>query len=589
MILDIPSNTLCGNTQELDLSGSNVCTLIGKNGSGKSSILETIFDKYSENESLRIISFSSGQNERFSKIYSTHKSNKFKKITQVNNETLTYINKFHFDKNWVKTLVFFATSLHNKRTRKFLKEKYIDADIYNDLTSIFNLTLYIPKFYINQIQDAYSKESTDPMHESVRRTYLHSILTNIIESFYHEEYDYEKELKINIEIKAEEVFSLFESNVDKIFTFLALTNYGSTSMFDISTATLRFKDSLEFDNLSDGEYQLLTIYALLDLFDSSNTLFLFDEIDSHLHYKNINSLWDILKTISGKLITTTHISESILNNNFSSLSYVENGRIINDLVPKKILEKISNVVNHEKFIYQVSSKLENLVLIDDESDWEIFKELVRIKIDENAYMLLNNITPLKEGSGWNFEKQLFGDNKIEFVKKIKEYSDIHNINLKNIFMICDNDDYGLSALNGIQCKVTEKIAPHMNEISSFNNNQTKSYLLSWRRREILHYMISYSMLKEYSKLNELKIIAPYVNSDDYIGNNFDSDANIKITSKGNVKFIKQLMTKENGDVDADNWTDYDKLKELISKIPEAEISDDITEMYKFIKRKIESN
>ena len=49
------------------------------------------------------------------------------------------------------------------------------------------------------------------------------------------------------------------------------------------------------------------------------------------------------------------------------------------------------------------------------------------------------------------------------------------------------------------------------------------------------------------------------------------------------------MSKENGDVDADNWTDYDKLKQIISKIPANEISEDIVKMYEFIKSKVESN
>jgi len=46
--------------QTIDLSENNICTLIGKNGAEKSTLLESIFQ---HNTNTNIISFSSGQNE----------------------------------------------------------------------------------------------------------------------------------------------------------------------------------------------------------------------------------------------------------------------------------------------------------------------------------------------------------------------------------------------------------------------------------------------------------------------------------------------------------------------------------------------
>ena len=77
------------------------------------------------------------------------------------------------------------------------------------------------------------------------------------------------------------------------FTQAADNNY----FIDKSRCKLVFKNNIELDQLSDGEYQLLFLYALIDLFDSDNTLFLFDEADSHLHYKNIEKLWALLHSI----------------------------------------------------------------------------------------------------------------------------------------------------------------------------------------------------------------------------------------------------------------------------------------------------
>lgn len=590
MTINIPAYKYIQNEQNINFSDRNICTLIGENGSGKSTILESIFNKYIEEDDKKVICFTSGQNELFYSIFDKHKqqSNKFK--PDENN----IINSFYFDYWWVRFLVFFAVTI--KRNGKV--KQYFDEKNY-DLSSLsIDFKFRVRKPYINQIKNELQRESNGEFAiESKRRTIHYNLLLKLINKKINADYDFDEInnniVKRTLSLNITEARNIFGNEANKIFTFLSHATMGWLSNIDIESCGLYLQqnvEELEFEQLSDGEYQLLSIYALIDLFDSENTIFLFDEIDSHLHFNNINKLWDILKSINGKVITTTHISESILNNDFNSISYIEKGKIVNDLVPKKILEKISNVVNQEKFIYQICSKLENIVLIDDESDWEIFKELAKIKIGEEAIILLKDIVAIKETSSYNSDFQLFGNEKIEFTKNIKAYSLANTINLKNIFMICDLDEYAVSNIGlNHQCIVTDKLKPSINEIQKFNNNQTSSYLLSWKRREILHYMISCSMLKEYNKIKELKKIANYITEKKFINKNFDDDNNIKTAPKSKVKFIKQLMSKENGDVDADNWTDYDKLKQIISKIPANEISEDIVKMYEFIKSKVESN
>ena len=585
MIVEIPSYKYIDESQKIDLSTIRISTLIGENGSGKSTLLESVFKNYTG----KIISFSSGQNELFTNIYNEIKRNTFKKFQSINTDS-EEIKKYHFDYDYSRVLIFIALSLKSGIVRKYLIEnQYINSSLSN--TSL-NIEFELPEYYLTAYNDARKKEEKEPEHNSIIKTYIHKYIERIIEKKIHSEYDFDKVIKKNnLTLTSDDLLSIFdEKDSWKIFTFISLTNNSAIPIFNYRNSKLLIKNDLEFQQLSDGEYQLLSIYALIDLFDEVDTVFLLDEVDSHLHFNNISKLWNILKTISGKVITTTHISESILNNDFNSISYIEKGKIVNNLVPKKVLEKISNVVNQEKFIYQICSKLENIVLIDDESDWEIFKELAKIKIGEEAITFLKDIVAIKETSSYNSDFQLFGNEKIEFTKNIKAYSVDNTINLKNIFMICDLDEYQITNINpNHQCLITEKLKPYIDKIQKFNHNQTKAYLLSWKRREILHYMISYSMLKEYNKLEELKNIATYINGEEYINNNFDNDSNIKTTSKANVKFIKQLMSKENGDVDADNWTDYDKLKQIIDKIPASEISEDIKTMYEFIKSKVENS
>src|SRR5690606_22623037 len=102
--------------------------------------------------------------------------------------------------------------------------------------------------------------------------------------------------------KAYQVFT--HKDINKIFSFFALSTNGWLSNFDLPEFDLKFKN-FGFKHLSDGEYQILSTYAIIDLFDNENTIFLLDEIDSHLYYKNLNKMWSILNQTQGVIITTT--------------------------------------------------------------------------------------------------------------------------------------------------------------------------------------------------------------------------------------------------------------------------------------------
>lgn len=431
MTINIPAYKYIQNEQNINFSNGNICTLIGENGSGKSTILESIFNKYIEEDGKKVICFTSGQNELFYSIFDKHKqqSNKFK--PDENN----IINSFYFDYWWVRFLVFFSITL--KRNGKV--KQYFDEKNYDFSSLSIDFKFRVKQSYINQIKNELERESKGEFAiESKRRTIHYNLLLKLINKKINPNYDFDEInnniVKRTLSLNITEARDILGNEANKIFTFLSHATMGWLSNIDIESCDLYLQqnsEELEFEQLSDGEYQLLSIYALIDLFDSGDTIFLLDEIDSHLHFSNINKLWNILKTINGKVITTTHISESILNNDFNSISYIEKGKIVNNLVPKKILEKISNVVNQEKFLYKVCSKIENLVLIDDEADWEIFKYLVFQKIGEEAVNILKNITPIKETSNWNFEGNIFGGAKMEFVANIKEYS--HNNTVKKYF------------------------------------------------------------------------------------------------------------------------------------------------------------
>ncbi|MFP3398715.1 hypothetical protein SB749_20525, partial [Brevibacterium sp. SIMBA_078] len=79
-------------------------------------------------------------------------------------------------------------------------------------------------------------------------------------------------------------------------------------------------------------------------------------------------------------ITTTHLLDSITKSGIERLRVVERGEIKSEAKLHYIASRLRDLskINNTKF--QALSLFPNIVLIDDENDWEIFKLLVLKKI-----------------------------------------------------------------------------------------------------------------------------------------------------------------------------------------------------------------
>jgi ABC-type multidrug transport system ATPase subunit len=571
---------LVDNEQSLDLT-NGLITFIGQNGCGKSSILEAIFKKYIEDENLKVICFSSGQNELFSSLFNHHK-----KVNRryLNEREEFSINSFYFDSNWVRMLVFWSTIFKpNGLVRKYLKDKdYIDTDDLNDdISSTLHFRFRIRKYYVDKIKrEIEEEEKTEQDGEGyefsenqLRKTSFHETIDKVISAF---DIDFDFSNNNNLvkrwlqfdSKKAYEVFT--HKDINKIFTFWALATNGWTSNTELGECVLKFKNNLEFSSLSDGEYQLLSTYAILDLFDSENTIFLFDEIDSHLYYENIEKLWSVLKTASGKIITTTHISDSILQNDLDNIRLIANGNIETDLTVRELSNRLSAIVGKEKYEYKVASRIKNIVLIDDHVDWLIFKKLSIKKLSASVLVTFNQLTPIKKESGFNSTNQIFGTAKLLFVEEFMKNS-LSQFITEKFFLICDKDELPNNQINP---NLTVQIHNNFQSVKRFNNNQTTTYLLSWKRREIENYLLSPTMLAYFDKFEELQNQFPHLNipSD----NSLDDIADIR---EYDSKALLFPLYKDGG-------FDEDKLDKVIAQIPITEISEDIELMYNYLRDNI---
>ncbi|MDD2745518.1 MAG: ATP-binding protein [Candidatus Gracilibacteria bacterium] len=542
---------------------SHIVTLIGPNGSGKSSLLLELFRKQIDEEDKSVIAFSSGQNERFSEIFEKHKKENKRFLKEANIE----IDSFYFNKDWVRFLIFLSTALKEGRVRKYLIEhKYIVVEQSIDTSSFIEFDFRVTKKYLNILLNEFEREAKGEfLDKLIRETIYHRYLEKLIAHYINESYEFlddpEEIKKQKVRIDASDFMEKMGKNINEIFTFLVHTTHGSNRNIDLLSTKLYFENGFEFKELSDGEYQLLGVYAILDLFDSESTWFLFDEIDSHLHYLNIRELWKGLREVKGKIVTTTHIPDSIVNNEIGNLRLVENLAIKDDKTIKSILDRLESISDKEVYEMKLLRKVKNLVVMDDWIDWLIFQKLVQKKLGDTAYEKIADLTFYKRSSSYNTTNEVFGKGKLLFVKDLLDVTNGDIIETQNIFLICDRDQL---PFNQIKSDLQVNID---NEFQNIRGNRgIQTHLLSWRRLEIENYLLHKDLLSQNRCFPHLI----------YAVLNIDDCEDVRMFD---VKLLLKALYKE-------PLFDETKLDELIERIPVGEISDDIEKMYNFISSKI---
>ncbi|MFI8621673.1 ATP-binding protein [Marinomonas sp. NPDC078689] len=595
MELTLAPNPLHDQPQILNIN--KVATLIGENGSGKSSILQSVFeDRLNKraHQNLNVVCFSSGQNENYSEKFSIY----LKRERQAGKGLS--LGCLYFDKSWSKILIFLATA--TKRTgkvRSFLKEQnYVqESGDQDDLSTILKCGFKIDRSYIQRVQEALRKEEIGET-DTLRNTPYFRTLDSFVSQIVSDDFDFSTPLrKKDIEINANDLIDVsFESapafgfgsnhanfgrsNFSRnsfrpeisFFTQAADNDY----FIDKNKCKLYFHNGLELDQLSDGEYQLLFLYALIDLFDAPNTLFLFDEADSHLHYKNVEKLWSLLHGIQGHAITTTHLLDSISakENRIEHLKVVEHGRINEDNKIKQLISRLSVLSRAKSVEFEVCGKLPNIALLDDYNDWIIFTKLAsRAGLDVNR---LATVHAMKKSSSYASANETFGKGKIDWLHGLSKIES--PLVTTQIFLICDRDEAALdwNAANGVQVN-GQVYRELLNAIQWPRGTNVSPYLLAWKRREIKNYLLSHTALSHHNVLAAIN--NPDIAQRNHLQPNNPGDNNdIRRLNAKNV--IDPLINTEGIGLDTD------KLQAYIDLIPPDEISEDITNMYNFIIGKL---
>ncbi|WNJ97340.1 AAA family ATPase [Vibrio ruber] len=466
--LPLPANVLYDKPQQLIFD--KIATFIGANGSGKSTILKSIFDaklKGTVYEGYKVVCFSSGQNESYSKNFGEYLNSERQKKNALN------LDCFFYDKNWSVLLIFLATiTKPDGLVRAFLKRnKYvIENDFDEDESTSLSFRVKVDKGYINVVSQALEDEQKGDINVITNRAY-HQTLNSFINSLINKDYDFSQPLELtDIHIKQEDLSKVsFESDGGEAFDtrVMFFTQAADNDYFIVKNSfKLTFKHNdkeITLEDLSDGEYQILFLYSLIDLFDTESTLFLFDEADSHLHYKNIERLWDAFSNVYGLVITTTHLIDSITKAGIERLRVIEDGLIKSGNNLKHLTERLGDLSKISNVKFQAISFFKSVVLIDDENDWEQFKILAVRKISSNLEEQLkiesnlSNILAIKCSSGYQgLGNDVFAKSKIKWLNNFKEFLIGHTYRTKNIFLICDRDELPIQRLGKSQCSLLLK-------------------------------------------------------------------------------------------------------------------------------------
>lgn len=478
MQIMLPKNTL--HDKEQDVFFEKVTALIGENGAGKSSVLQSVFINCLTKKYLpetKVVCFSSGQNEKYSTYFSDYLSHERQANRGLN------LDCCYYDKSWSKLLIFISTICKpDGIVRNFLYEKgYIDVsdDKSDDISSKLTLTVRVNSSYVNRIKMALSQEEQG-IENTLRYSAYHRTLESFINNIVNADYDFESPLEVQEILLTHSNFfnpsfeAAEDSFFDPIITFF--TQAADNDYFIMKKSLLlEFKNNIELNDISDGEYQVLFLYSLLDLFDSANTLFLLDEVDSHLHFKNIEILWHRLHNINGYAITTTHLLDSITanENSFKNLKIVDKGKIKEDDKIKTIIDRLSILTRIKDVQFEVCCKLENIVLMDDYNDWTIFYALAKKKgLDVSK---LDNLHAIKQSSGYDNLSQKFAQPKLEWIESLLNINSAKKV--KRIFMICDKDEAPITyQKDGVQVNGSE----YSKKITMLGNKyKLKIYLLAW--------------------------------------------------------------------------------------------------------------
>lgn len=257
------------------------------------------------------------------------------------------------------------------------------------------------------------------------------------------------------------------------------------------------------------------------------------------------------------------------NNTLETIKVVQRGEINEELKVKQIVDRLKVISRIEESELTICSRIPKIVIMDDYNDWIIFRTLAARKGHDTS--ILDCCQVVKKSLGYDKSNQNFAQAKFDWLKKIASLGK----EVKNdvFFLICDRDNASLGFKeNGVSVTGYDNVIASIQWKTS--KHPPKVHLLSWQRREIKNYLLSYTALSKSGHLD-------YVNSDDKLASAYrliegDPGDNEGIRRLEVKSYITEIIDLPDLGLSAEKLQDY------VATMPPTEISSDITNMYTFL-------
>jgi ABC-type cobalamin/Fe3+-siderophores transport system ATPase subunit/5S rRNA maturation endonuclease (ribonuclease M5) len=354
---------------------SDIIALIGRNGSGKSNILEAISyifrSLYNPKETVPfdyIIEYqnSVGQNIRI-------ENERSKKLFFLDGKTQVSINDY-----LPKKLIAIYSGEENRLWSSIYQPIYEDfiASINRSemqglpLSQLMPRMLYINKFYWNisllSLAISDSEDNINFIKEILKINQIEKVKFDFKKGNY-ENYsnslvlDFIRTIDEKTEYTVEELKDVLNKKgyiPDDVFQYLYIAFTPKNSKI-IDSITIKYNEHLVLEDLSEGEKKLLLVKAAFEFAEQEDSLFVLDEPDAHVHINNKQQIIRAFEPYKGnrQIILTTHsptITKCLEKRN---LYMLDSGQIIEKKKESIIEDLVGELWNkHQQNIFLTSDK-----------------------------------------------------------------------------------------------------------------------------------------------------------------------------------------------------------------------------------------
>ncbi len=585
-------------------TGLNV--LIGNNGSGKSSLMESLFSTYINDSDKSIVGFTSGQNENFTELFGPHLQ-KVRKL--LNSGKVSPTKTLFFDRKWSSLLILLAT---------FFKRAPRDADGFaatgmcsqyllnkNYKIRNFSFSLEVPKkffelYSVDDFQTSYFAQFIEQLTGVDANTVgpLKAKVFSVADMATDSQADTNQDGVITSQIilglsrLLDSISGDFTDRIKQIHHFIYFFQIASiaNSYLNLDENNLEFdvqSKAVGFGHISDGEYQLLSVYAIVDLFGDQFDFILLDEVDSHVHTSAVPDLWTTLSKVKDSVVvTSTHSPVSLKYINTNRILSLRDGSVREGILKLSDLQQIFDSKHSSENVLALCFRFsKQIILIDGLKDWEILIALFKRKLGVRFQSgLLNYSVHELPSSRNNIHEDK--DSKDKFVESLRriyqndlDLEDQGKIELLSLISLKDRDNMPLQGAYSTNdtFNVVKKISTPLPLSQRAPLKTMEIYL---HRREIENYLLTKSLVQS---AEPRKIIGNDSNgapqTREQVLESFDNEEYVSTLDV--KKFISEKICV-NDSTSPNQGFSIELLNQYVDTIPQEEISDYLEPLHKFL-------